>query len=134
MTKPAGTSDDLDLNDVQTLSKASITSESLPKISGKPKNQQQLAIQAGLAEMAMLKWINMGDLSRIKDLAGRYIELFEAAGVDTVKELRACQPEQLTDKLFRVNEVKRIVRKTPTLQQVRAWIAQAKRLEPAPTH
>lgn len=84
--------------------------------------------------MAMLKWVNRGDLFRIKDLAGRYIELFEAADVDTVKELRACQPEHLTDKLLRVNEVKRIVRKTPTLQQVRAWIAQAKRLEPAPTH
>lgn len=37
MTKPAGTSDDPDLNDVQTLSKASITSASLPKISGNPK-------------------------------------------------------------------------------------------------
>lgn len=134
MTKPAGTSDDPDLNDVQTLSKANITSESLPKINGNPKNQQQLAIQAGLAEMAMLKWINMGDLIRIKDLSGRYIDLFEAAGVDTVKELRACQPEHLTGKLLRVNEVKRIVRETPTLQQVRAWIAQAKRLEPAPTH
>ena len=36
----------------------------------------------------ILKWVNMADLYRIKGVGSEYSELLEAAGVDTIKELR----------------------------------------------
>lgn len=134
MPKLTGVIDDLDPSDTQTLSKVNIPTEGLPKVAGNMKSPQQLAIQLGLAEMAMLKWINMGDLSRIKNLTSHHIELLEAASVNTVQELRICQAENLARKLINVNEANRVVRQLPTLQQLREWIAQAKRLEPAAAH
>jgi len=41
----------------------------------------------GISEALILKWVHHADLFRIRGVAGQYVELLEAAGVDTVVEL-----------------------------------------------
>ncbi|GAB4225478.1 MAG: hypothetical protein Kow0032_01380 [Methyloligellaceae bacterium] len=56
------------------------------------KGRKELAAESGLDEKLILKWANMADLMRIRGVGEEYSELLEAAGVDTVKELRNRKP------------------------------------------
>ena len=57
-----------------------------------------------------------------------------SAGVDTVKELRNRNAENLHAKLVEVQEEKKITRSVPALSQVEDFIEQAKKLEPMVTY
>ena len=72
--------------------------------------------------------MNLADLFRIKGVGEEYSDLFEEVGVDTVAELFKRDPENLHAKLLEVNKEKKLVRKTPTLEQVKNWVEQAKKL------
>jgi hypothetical protein len=66
----------------------------------------------------------MADLMRISGVGEEYSELLEAAGVDTVKELKHRNAENLAETLREVNEVKKLTRQVPAANQVARWIAQ----------
>lgn len=92
------------------------------------KGRAKLAEQTGLSEPRVLKCVNMADLFRVKGVAGQYAELLEAAGVDTVKELKNRNADNLAAKMEEANAAKRLVRKTPSVKVVASWIDQAKKL------
>jgi predicted flap endonuclease-1-like 5' DNA nuclease len=96
--------------------------------------RKTLAEASGLSESQILKFVNMADLFRIKGVAGEYAELLECSGVDTVKELRTRNAENLAEKLAEVNAEKNLTRKVPTLSQVEDWVKQAADLPPKVTH
>jgi predicted flap endonuclease-1-like 5' DNA nuclease len=76
----------------------------------------------------------MADLFRIKGIGTQYSELLEAVGVDTVKELRNRNPENLHAKLVEVQAEKKITRAVPALSQVQDFIDQAKQLPQVVTY
>ncbi len=67
---------------------------------------------------------------RIKGVGSEYSDLLEAAGVDTIKELRRRNPAALTKKLTQINDQKRLVRRLPTEGMVERWVEHSARLEP----
>ena len=95
-----------------------------------PKDRKKLAEETGISEKLILKWANHADLFRIKGVAGQFAELLEAAGVDTVKELRHRVAANLHPKLVEVNEAKNLCNRVPALSEVEKMIEQAKELEP----
>ncbi|MGB0747482.1 MAG: DUF4332 domain-containing protein [Magnetospiraceae bacterium] len=99
-----------------------------------PKDRKALAEAADISGKLILKWANMADLMRISGVGEEYSELLEAAGVDTVKELKNRNAANLTAKMEEVNEEKKLVRKVPAESQVEKWIAQAKELPPILTY
>ena len=101
---------------------------------GERKRRVQLVERCGINEKLILKWVNMSDLFRIKGVAGQWAELLEAAGVDTVKELRNRNPENLADRMREINKEKRLVKQVPNATQIRFWVDQAKKLPPAITY
>jgi hypothetical protein len=60
----------------------------------------------------------MADLMRIRGIGKQFSELLEAAGVDTVKELRARRAANLATKMKEANAAKKLTRATPTERQV----------------
>lgn len=98
------------------------------------KGRAATAQSTGISESRLLKWVNHADLFRISGIAGQYAELLEAAGVDTVKELRNRNAENLAEKMKEVNATKRLVRRPPSVKMVTDWVAQAKSLPPAVSH
>ena len=96
--------------------------------------RKSTAEKTGLTEAQLLKWANMADLMRISGVGEEYSELLEAAGVDTVKELRNRRPDNLAAKMVEVNTAKKLVRQTPSETQVTKWVEQAKSLDPLITH
>ena len=98
------------------------------------KGRSALAAKTQIAETRILKWVNMADLYRIRGIARQYAELLEGSGVDTIKELRHRNAENLTETMVQVNAEKNLVRRTPSVVIVNSWIEQARELTPKVTH
>ena len=93
-----------------------------------PNGRKDLAEKTGISSKLIMEWVNLCDLIRIKGVGEEYSDLLEAAGVDTVVELATRNAENLHKKMLEVNEEKKLVRSTPTLDQVTAWVDEAKTL------
>ena len=93
-----------------------------------------LAEQTGLSDGQILKWANHADLMRLKGVGGEFAELLEAAGVDTVKELRGRNAENLAAKMKEVNDVRALTRVVPSAATLGKWIDEAKGMEPRIAH
>ncbi len=99
------------------------------------KGRKALAAETGIDAKFILKWVNMADLFRVKGIGKEYSELLEKAGVDTVKELRNRNPENLLAKMEEVNASGRqLVRSMPAPKTVASWVEAAKVLDPAVTY
>lgn len=96
--------------------------------------RKALAAGTGLSEKNILEWVNRADLMRVKGVSTQYSDLLEAAGVDTVKELATRNADNLHAKMADVNGAKKLVRRPPSLSEVKKWIAHAKKLKPAVTY
>jgi predicted flap endonuclease-1-like 5' DNA nuclease len=109
------------------------TDELLEKC-GSAKGREAVARATGLDAGQLLKWANMADLMRVSGIGREFSELLEAAGVDTVKELRNRRPQTLVARMAEVNDVKRLTRRVPSTSEVARWVQQAETLEPKITH
>lgn len=95
---------------------------------GNPRGRKELAAAANIEETRILEWVNHADLFRVRGIGSEYSDLLEAAGVDTVPELRQRNAKALYESLVKTNEEQKRVRKLPTPQQVAEWVEQAKTL------
>ena len=93
-----------------------------------PKGRKALAAQTGLSEKSILCWANMADRMRIKGVGEEYAELLQAAGVDTVKELKYRNPAKLAKAMAEANARRKLVRVLPSDRAVVRWIETAKKL------
>ena len=75
-----------------------------------------------------LCWANVADRMRIKGISKEYAELLQAAGVDTVKELKYRNPSNLAKAMADANKKRRLVRLLPSEKVVKRWIENAKLL------
>jgi hypothetical protein len=66
---------------------------------------------------------------RVKGVGEEYSELLEAAGVDTVKELRRRNAANLLQAIVELNNKKKRVRRLPTETMVTRWVDDAKLLD-----
>jgi hypothetical protein len=88
-----------------------------------------LAEETGLAEKQLLCWANVADRMRIKGISREYAELLQAAGVDTVKELRYRSPANLAKAMAETNKKRKMVRLLPSEKVVCRWIENAQKLD-----
>src|SRR3972149_11586231 len=115
---------------VDRLRKAGIrTTTRLLDASKSPKQRKLLAERTGLDEKRILSWANMADRMRIKGVGEDYASLLQAAGVDTVKELKYRNPAKLAHAMAEANARRKLVRVLPSDRAVVRWIEQAKRMQ-----
>lgn len=97
--------------------------------SGRTKTQrQELSKKTGIPLKCILDLVKFADITRISDIKGVKGRLLFEAEVDTVKKLSKFSAEELREKLTRVNERKRILKKPPTLVETTYWVEQANKL------
>ena len=105
------------------------TTSRLLDASKSPKQRKLLAERTGLDEKRILSWANMADRMRIKGVGEDYASLLQAAGVDTVKELKYRNPAKLAQSMAEANARRKLVRVLPSDRAVVRWIEHAKRLQ-----
>ncbi len=99
-----------------------------------PKGRKELEEETGISGKLILTWVNHADLFRVKGIGPQFSELLEAAGVDTVKELKTRRADNLVAKMQEVNEAKHLTKVVPTVAQIQEMIDLAKELEPMVTY
>ena len=104
------------------------TTDKLLEAAKDPKGRQTLAERTGLSPQCLLRLANYADKMRIKGIGEDYAELLEAAGVDTVRELKYRNPANLAKRMAEVNTRLKLVRALPSEKVVLRWIETAKRL------
>jgi len=110
------------------------TTEDLLKFSTTPVGRRQLSEKTGISETLILKWSNYADMMRISGVGPQFAELLEASGVDTVKELRNRNSENLYQQMKEVNATKGLAKASPADSVVHDWVEQAKELAPLMTY
>jgi predicted flap endonuclease-1-like 5' DNA nuclease len=91
-----------------------------------PKGRKEMGEKTGVSEKQLLEWSNMADLMRVSGVGRQFAELLEASGVDTIKELRNRNADNLATKMAEVNTEKKLSRTSPSVSQIKDWIEQAK--------
>jgi predicted flap endonuclease-1-like 5' DNA nuclease len=104
------------------------TTEKLLEAAKNPKGRKALAEKTGFEEKRILCWANKADKMRIKGIGEEYAELLQAAGVDTVKELKYRNPCNLAKAMALANKKRKLVRLLPSDKAVLRWIEHAKKL------
>ena len=99
-----------------------------------PKGRKELEDKTGIRGDLILTWVNHADLFRVKGVGPQFSELLEAAGVDTVKELRNRNAANLAAKMLEINEAKHLCKRTPVEKEIQKYIDAAKALEPKVTY
>lgn len=114
-----------------SLRKARIrTVEALLKNGATRRGRRDIAATTNISEKLILEWVNRADLMRVRGVGEEYSDLLEAAGVDTVKELRRRNPGNLLAAMVEVNSKQRLVRRLPTGAMVERWVEHARELDP----
>lgn len=117
------------------LAEAGVTTvEGLLEKGATKAGRKSVAESSGIDEGKILDWVNMADLFRISGIGSQFAELLKAAGVDTVKELRTRNAENLHAALTKTQEEKGLTKVVPPLAKVEDFIAQAKSLDPVVTY
>jgi hypothetical protein len=92
------------------------------------KGRKEISAKTGFGEKQLLYWANVADRMRIKGVRKEYSELLQAAGVDTVKELKYRNPGNLAKAMAEANKKRKLVRVLPSEKVVKRWIENAKLL------
>jgi hypothetical protein len=93
------------------------------------KGRRLLAEKTGISEKNILRWANLSDKMRIKGVGEDYANLLQAAGVDTVKELKYRNPARLAKAMAEANAKRKLVRVLPSDRAVVRWIGDANKLQ-----
>ena len=105
------------------------TTTKLLQVAGSPQGRKLLAEKTGLDAATILRCANMADRMRIKGVGREAAELLEAAGVDTVRELRYRNPANLADRMKTAMTNAKLARPLPSQRVLSRWIEGARALK-----
>lgn len=104
------------------------SADALLKQGATAKGREELEKTTGISGKLILEWVNHADLFRIKGVGPEFADLLEEAGVDTVAELAQRKAENLYKSMAEINAAKNLVNRMPSLENVKGWIEEAKKL------
>lgn len=96
--------------------------------------RKKISNKTGISESLILKWSNHADLMRVSGIGPQFAELLEAAGVDTIKELRSRNADNLAAKIREVNDARKLAKTAPAMSVVEGWIEKASGMEARISH
>jgi hypothetical protein len=135
MPYPVKQIDGVDEEEVERLRSVGIrTTERLLEEAKSAKGRNLLAARTGIDKTRILNWANAADRMRIKGMGKGYSCLLQAVGVDTVRELRYRNPQNLAEAMAEANKKRRLVRFLPSVKLITRWVKQAQELPPKITY
>ena len=127
--QPVHSLEGIDDENGEKLIAAGVTSlEQLLEKGHDKRGRKELSVVTGISEDTLLRMVNRADLARVKGVGTTYVELLEAVGVFTLFELAQRNPVNLSAKMQGVNKLKKLVHLIPSVDQVKEWISQSKKL------
>ena len=104
------------------------TGAQLLAAAGHPAARDALAARARIALTQLELLVVRADLARVHGVGVVFGLMLEELGILKVQDLALNDPHELHDRLRRHNANVRAARRSPTLEEVQAWVAQARML------
>ncbi len=95
----------------------------------KPERRVRLARASGITSEELTIVIDRADMARVNGIGWMFGMMLESLGVRTVAGLARREPGELHALLKEQNTEHRLARRSPTLEEVGLWVAQARTLE-----
>ena len=90
---------------------------------------KQLSVKTKVSAKMFDKWQEHANLMRINGIGPESAEVLNKIGIDSVKELAKRVPQATLDKIVEFDKKQpNVIRKLPTLADIKDWIAQAKKM------
>lgn len=106
------------------------TTDALLRSAATRAERSALAEKLSVSERELLDLVLRIDLMRMKGLGTRFVALLNEAGVSTAEDLRTRDPDTLFALMVQINSRRRLVRRMPSLERVRAWVREAQTFQP----
>jgi predicted flap endonuclease-1-like 5' DNA nuclease len=107
-----------------------VTCGRLLRAAGGAQDRARLAREAGIDPEVLLALVRRADLARVGGIGTVFGLMLEELGVHDVAALAARDPAELHARLSAYNREERLARRSPTPEEVRDWVAQARSLPP----
>jgi predicted flap endonuclease-1-like 5' DNA nuclease len=115
--------------EAQRLKAAGVTTTfALLEKAGDPESRKALAKETKIPQKTLDGWVQLADLMRVKGIGPEVARLLTAAGAKTVASLKSADATKLNDDISKANSSQHLSDNPPALEQLQAWIAQAKTL------
>lgn len=129
MSHPVTDIEGIEPDEILALKKAGIrTTEKLLEAAASFKLRKELAERTDIALKRLLVLVNAADRMRVKGVGKDHAGLLQAAGVNTVRELKFRNAEKLRTAMKKANEERKLVRLLPSSKKVERWIKEAQSL------
>jgi large subunit ribosomal protein L20 len=92
------------------------------------EGRSALAEAADIGEGLLGKWVSQIELAGLEGLSDQDAEILVAGGISSVQALAQADADILNGSLIAINAEKNLVKEVPSVEQLKAWIAQAKAL------
>src|SRR5689334_22637645 len=102
----------------------------LLRAAGGARDRDRLAREAGIDPDVLLALVRQADLARVGGIGTVFGLMLEDLGVRDVPALAARDPADLHARLSSYNREERLARRSPTPEEVRDWVRQARALPP----
>jgi hypothetical protein len=102
------------------------TTVTLLQIASTRSGRALLTKETGITSPKLLHWAKRAELMKINNLGRDYADLLEAAGVESIAELKRRNPESLHETMDLINKKKKIVDRMPSIKRVSKWIEESK--------
>lgn len=105
------------------------STEQMLKNTALPAQRTKLARKTGIPLKAIIEFVKLSDLSRIRGIKGIRARLFYDAGFDTIEKLVMCDPHKLQKKLEKFVEETGFDGIAPLSKEIVCTIEQAKKIK-----
>ncbi len=95
---------------------------------GSATELSELAKVTGVDRNYLAKMSHRADLERIRGIGDAYIALLEEVGVNSARDLASISPDELRERLNKVNDEKNLVGRIPAPAMVNGWVKRAQYL------
>lgn len=111
------------------------TTDDLLQRGGPRSGRELLAQTTGIDASRILEWVNHVDLMWLPGVGEEYSDLLEAAGVDSLAELAQRNPDNLAQTFQELDAARPDwIRRIPSAETVREWVASAATYEKIVEH
>ena len=101
------------------------TTQQLLERTATKEERADLAQKIGMTTNMLRTLVDRADLMRLQGVGGDVATLLEEAGVNGCKDLQRRNPEHLYATLIKAQENSKVASRTPELEQITQWIAEA---------
>jgi hypothetical protein len=103
-------------------------SRQLLRAAGPFRARVVLSGKTGIDMASLAYLVKRADMARLKGVGATFGDMLEVIGVDNVERLAGWRPDALHRTLLDFNRTERFARRAPTLEEVEAWVTQARML------